>query len=310
MLNQKITDRKSGILLYGLTPPKKEYPPDKISEIAQKQFLRIKDLNIDGLVLYDIQDEAARTDSQRPFPFLPTIDPVEYYTRYLSSLNKPIIAYNCVGKYTHDEFIRWLGQMGTLGLQYAVFVGAASKSQTVDLTIKQAYEMKKKFNEDKILGGVTIPERHIKKNDEHLRVLEKITNGCRFFISQAVYNIEASKNFLSDLNYYSNLNRKQIAPIIFTLTPCGSIKTLEFMEWLGISVPKWLKNDLMNSVDILNKSLDICYRIAEELIYFCSEKKIPIGFNIESVSIKKTEIDASVELLTRVESLLKKNFSY
>ncbi len=309
MLYQKITDRKSGILLYGLTPPKKEYSPEKISEIAQKQLLRIKDLNIDGLVLYDIQDEAARTDSQRPFPFLPTIDPVEYYTRYLSLLKKPIIAYKCVGKYTHDEFVRWLGQMGTSRLQYAVFVGAASKNQNVDLTIKQAYEMKRNYNENMILGGVTIPERHIKKSDEHLRVFDKITSGCRFFISQAVYNIEASKNFLSDLYYYSNKNEKQIAPIIFTVTPCGSIKTLEFMEWLGISVPRWLKNDLMNSVDILNKSLDICYRIAEELIYFCSEKKIPVGFNIESVSIRKAEIDASVELLMRVESLLKRNFS-
>lgn len=309
MLDSKITDRKSGILLYGLTPPKKEYSPDKISEIAQKQFLRIKDLNIDGLVLYDIQDEAARTDSQRPFPFLPTIDPVEYYSRYLSLLNKPIIAYNCVGKYTQDEFIKWLGQMGTYRMQYAVFVGAASKNQAVNLTIRQAYEMKKMYNEDMILGGVTIPERHITKSDEHLRLLEKVTNGCRFFISQAVYNIEATKDFLSDLFYYSNQNEKQIVPIIFTLTPCGSIKTLEFMEWLGISIPKWLKNDLINSIDVLNKSLDICYRISEELIHFCSEKKIPVGFNIESVSIRKAEIDASVELLARVENLLKRSFS-
>jgi len=55
------------------------------------------------------------------------------------------------------------------------------------------------------------------------------------------------KYLLSDYYYYyyySIENNRAIAPIIFTLTPCGSLKSLEFMKWLGIDIPKWLSNDL------------------------------------------------------------------
>ena len=38
---------------------------------------------------------------------------------------------------------------------------------------------------------------------------------------------------------------------------------------------------------------------------FCTEKHIPIGFNIESVAIRKEEIEASVELVGSVRALMK-----
>jgi hypothetical protein len=39
------------------------------------------------------------------------------------------------------------------------------------------------------------------------------------------------------------------------------------------------------------------------LIAFAAKKQIPIGFNIESVAIRKEEIDASFELLAQVRRL-------
>jgi 5,10-methylenetetrahydrofolate reductase len=92
--------------------------------------------------------------------------------------------------------------------------------------------------------------------------------------------------------------------MIITLTPCGSLKTLAFMEWLGINVPAWLKNELSHSNDILKESIHICYTIAEQITEFCKKKRLPFGFNIESVSIRKEEINASIELLSLIESLL------
>ena len=67
------------------------------------------------------------------------------------------------------------------------------------------------------LFQVTIPERHIKYSNEHIRVVDKMKNGCRYFISQAVYNLEASK-FLSDYYYYCEILGDTMVPIIFTLT--------------------------------------------------------------------------------------------
>ena len=91
-----------------------------------------------------------------------------------------------------------------------------------------------------------------------------------------------------------------MAPIIFTLSPCGSFKTLKFMQWLGIDVPNWLYNDLKHSKDILEASIRTSVNIAEELLDFSIQKGIPIGFNIESVSIRKEEIEASIKILNEV----------
>ena len=72
------------------------------------------------------------------------------------------------------------------------------------------------------------------------------------------------------------------------------------MKWLGISVPKWLENDLVHSRDILQKSVDFCEQSWLELKRFADEKGIPVGCNIESVAIRKVEVDASIELLRRI----------
>jgi 5,10-methylenetetrahydrofolate reductase len=100
--------------------------------------------------------------------------------------------------------------------------------------------------------------------------------------------------------------KKDLVPIVFTLTPCGSVKTLEFMKWLGIEIPKWMENDLNHSKDILGKSIELCKSIALELITYCREKNVPIGFNIESVAIRKDEIEASIDLLKTVKEYLQR----
>jgi len=76
------------------------------------------------------------------------------------------------------------------------------------------------------------------------------------------------------------------------------------MEWLGIHVPDELKEDLKNSENILDKSVKICLDIASELTTFCSERSIPFGFNIESVAIRKEEIEASIYMVNQVGAML------
>ncbi|MDX1475903.1 MAG: hypothetical protein R3309_17145, partial [Reinekea sp.] len=114
----------------------------------------------------------------------------------------------------------------------------------------------------------------------------------------------ASKNFLSDYYYYGLENNLPLAPVLLTLTPCGSAKTLSFMKWLGISIPRWLENDLIHSQDILQKSIDFSEQSWLELKDFADEKGIPLGCNIESVAIRKVEVDASIELLNRIQASL------
>ena len=54
-------------------------------------------------------------------------------------------------------------------------------------------------------------------------------------------------------------------PIILTFSPCGSMKTLSFMKWLGIAFPRWLENDLRASGDPLTTSVALCEQIFAEV---------------------------------------------
>jgi hypothetical protein len=299
MLVDKIKNRESGIMVYGIVPPKKDTQPDRIAEIAALQVQRLQSLNIDGLILYDIQDEKSRISEKRPFPFIETLDSFFYSQEYLSSLSVPKVVYRSVGKYSREELSQFLAQASDKDY-LTVFVGASSKEQEVTLSLSDAYKLKAEINKDMLLGGVTIPERHMKKGDEHLRVFNKISQGCSFFVSQGVYDVNASKNFLSDYYYYGQENNLPLVPILFTLTPCGSVKTLDFMKWLGINIPHWLENDLVHSNDILEKSVDFSEQNWLELKAFADDKGIPIGCNIESVAIRKVEVEASIELFHRI----------
>jgi len=306
MLKEKIQSKKSGILFYGLTPPKATNTKDEIKVISQKHIDRIKPLEIDGLVLYDIQDESDRTSQKRPFPFIKTLDSTTYANDYLNVLDLPVVVYKAVGKYDKENMTSWLEETKKKN-SYSVFVGAASDTQKSQMTIKDAYTLKKEVNPDLVLGGITIPERHTKKNDEHLRVFSKIDNGCEFFVTQAVYDLHAARKFLDDYSLYAEENNREIAPIIFTLTPCGSVKTLEFMKWLGIHIPPLLERKLVESGDILSDSVKFSIAIFENLYSYGISKGIPIGCNVESVAIRKEEIDASIELLNEVQKIMKKN---
>ncbi|QYR24123.1 methylenetetrahydrofolate reductase [Paenibacillus sp. sptzw28] len=300
MLKEKIVNKETGIITYGITPPKQSNTPEKLAEISQKLIERLKDLDIDGLIIYDVQDEAERTTQERPFPYLQTIDPTAYSKEYLSELEVPKIIYRCVGKYTETQLSEWLTSDAEQD-RFSVFVGASSSKQEVRLGLPEAYSLSKRLNNELVFGGVVIPERHLKNNDEHLRIANKVRNGCRFFVSQATYNVEASKNFLSDYYYYCQNNEIEMVPILFNIAPCGSQKTLEFMKWLGISIPRWLENELIYSNDILDKSIRLSQEVFEELMDFGLEKGIPIGCSIESVSTRKVEIEASIQLVRDVK---------
>ncbi|QHW32779.1 5,10-methylenetetrahydrofolate reductase [Paenibacillus rhizovicinus] len=305
MLSEKIRNRETGIITYGMTPPKETYPPDQIAEISRKQCERLEGLPIDGLILYDVQEESDRIDQDRPFPYLRTVEPTTYSRDYLSRLSVPKIIYRCVGKDSESQLSEWL-QADPGQERFSVFVGASSSKQAVSLTLPAAYELSSTVNPKLAFGGVVIPERHQKKHDEHLRIADKIRSGCQFFISQAAYNVEAAKDFLSDYYYHCQNQEIDMVPILINLAPCGSAKTLDFMKWLGISIPKWLENDLKHSNDVLDKSIRLSQKIFEEIFEFGLEKGIPLGCSVESVSTRKVEIEASIQLVHDIKATMEK----
>ena len=292
-------------LTYGITPPKVSTPEPRRREIAALQTERIAQLPVDALVVYDLQDESSRTDAKRPFPFLQAIDPLEYAYGYLSQVPQPKVVYRSVSGLNEASLVAWLRRLHA-EKGAAVLVGAPSKAQAVSLRLSDAYRIRSAAVPEVPLGGVVIAERHETHGGEDERVLQKSDQGCGFFVSQAVYSVTASKNLLSDLHYRCRVREHAAPPVLVTLSPCGSKKTLEFMSWLGISVPRWLENELLQAQDILAKSIDVCLNAFAELREFAAEKGIPLGCNVESVSLQKAEIDASVELVQRIATLMQR----
>ncbi|MGR3812096.1 methylenetetrahydrofolate reductase [Jiulongibacter sp. NS-SX5] len=304
MFIDKIKEGKSGLLLYGITPPKMETPKEKVTLIAERTFNRVKDLPLDALVVYDVQDESARTDKERPFPFIGALDPFRFASEYLSALQIPKIIYRPAGKFSQDELSSWLTDLKA-HQYYPIFVGVPSPTFTPKTSLPQAYKLWEAQKENSVLGAITIPERHAVLNDEQNRMLSKMESGVSYFISQCVFNVDYAKKMLKDLADTCQSTNCKLPTVIFTLTTCGSEKTLSFMEWLGIHVPQNMKDELLAAENMLEKSISLCLSIAQELTEFCLESKIPFGFNIESVAIRKTEIEASIAITNEVAKLLK-----
>ncbi len=303
MFLNKIKSGESGILLYGITPPKSETTPERVAEIAEKTIARLIPLDLDALVVYDVQDESARTAEERPFPFLKALDPFEFASNYLEDLKVPKIIYRPAGKFSGEELSEWLDDLHSHNF-YPVFVGVPVPGFPVKTSLPEAYKIWSRHEATSVIGAVTIPERHDVLKDEDKRILDKVSCGVSYFISQCVFNLGFAKQVIEDLSGTCKKDNIKFPTIIFTLTACGSAKTLNFMEWLGIHVPEELKEDLKNSENILEKSVNVCLDIASALADFCTERSIPFGFNIESVAIRKEEIEASIYMVNKIAEML------
>lgn len=301
---QEIIDgRRREPIFFGLTPPRRSSGPDDVARIADATAARLAELDVEGIVLYDIDDESDRTGDERPYPYLPTLDPSDYEAELARRTGLPAIVYRSVGKYDADKLGGWLQRIDPERTM-AVFVGASSSGKPVRLSLPDSYALHRERRPSVRLGGVTIPERHARGNDEHERLLFKQEQGCSFFITQVVYDVTEAKDLVSDYAYSSRERGVQPVPVIFTLSVCGSRKTLEFLRWLGVDIPRWLENDLRHSDDPLAFSLGQCLATADELTGFCRRLGVPFGFNVESVSNRRIEIEASMELTRRVRRLL------
>ena len=304
MFFDKIRLKQSGVLLYGITPPKAQVEPQRVAEIAEKTLARLHALDIDALVVYDVQDESARTTEERPFPFLNAHDPFEFAKNHLSPLQIPKIIYRPAGKFTPEELTVWIADIVGQGF-FPVFVGVPAPDFVPITSLPEAYQIWQKHQNTSVIGAVTIPERHAVLNDEDQRILDKMAAGVSYFISQCVFNVDYAKQVIDDLARSCQEKNAPMPTMIFTLTACGSAKTLHFMEWLGIHVPADLKQELLASENILARSVEVCIAIADQLTAHCTAKGVPFGFNIESVDIRKDEIEASILLVNTIGEMLK-----
>ncbi|RKS80403.1 methylene-tetrahydrofolate reductase-like protein [Motilibacter peucedani] len=288
-------------LFFSITPPRGSASPEEAQRIADVTIERLRPLDLDALVVYDIDDESDRNPDERPFPYLPTQDPGDFCSRHLADWDRPLVVYRCVGKYDPTDLRSWLVAQDPRQVS-TVFVGSSSRTKPVHSTLTEALALWRSTSPALPLGAVAIPERHTSSGQEHERMLRKQEDGASFFVTQVVYDADAAKSMASDY-FYACLDRDlEPAPVVFTLSVCGSLKTLAFLQWLGVDVPRWMCNDMERSDDPLSASFDHCSATAADLAAFCRRLGVPFGFNVESVSIRRAEIAASVQLAEQLRT--------
>ena len=305
-LQEKIEDTKQGVYLIGTTPPKIGTDKAQLKTIAEKLLGRLHEIEYDGVIIYDIQDESSRTNQARPFPFKQTVDPREYSHLLRNLSAQDVITYKSVAQRGVGEFKDWLSETkNDYDLKNVVLVGSPSSVGDIKLSLPDAYKALAEQSDDFFLGGVTIAERHSSKRNEHERLIEKTVQGCQFFISQAVYDAQATIDLIT--SYARTCKAPQ--RIILTFTPCGGEKTLEFMQWLGISVPEATKWRMLDAENTLSESVRICRENLDLILKSCAHLDVPLGLNIESLTNRKEEIDASINLYRLLKAIMELNLA-
>jgi hypothetical protein len=299
-LQSKLLDPSQQVLLYGTTPPRAGTAPDQIDTAADKLAARLAGLPLDGVVVYDIQDETGRTSQPRPFPFVGTVDPREYATHF----RLPTIVYKALGMMPEANWRAWLAETRRMGVEVLSIVGRPASGGKYPLPLSRAIRIASGPSSGLTIGGVVIAERHDEHRSESARLLAKGIEGCGYFISQTVYQPAPTQRLLAD--YLRDCRGAGITPkrVILTFAPCGREKTLGFLRWLGVNVSADTERAILGAPDPLARSIGICRDNLRRILDGAYASHIPLGINVESVSINREEIDASIDLFHALQEVL------
>ena len=297
-LQAKLPDPGQTVLLYGTTPPRLGTAPDAVAAAAEKAAARLAGLPLDGVVVYDIQDETGRTSEPRPFPFIGTIDPREYAKHF----RLPAIVYKALGRIDEARWRAWLAESKEQ-VQFLSIVGRPASATPYPLPLSRAIRIAADSGSF-VVGGVVIAERHDESRSEAARLLAKGLQGCGYFISQAVYHAPPTQRLLAD--YLRDCRGAGTPPrrIVLTFVPCGREKTLAFIRWLGVNVSADTERAILGAANPLARSIEICRDNLRRILDGAYASHIPLGINVESVSINRDEIDASVDLFHALREVL------
>ena len=306
MLKEKLFDPASGVLLYGTTPPRQGTSEEAVRAAADKLAARLAPLPLDGVVVYDIQDETGRSAAARPFPFIGTLDPRAYARLLAERTGRAAIAYKSLGTMDEPAWQAWLAESARdYGVGFLSVVGRPTSGVKYPLALSKAIRVAAAHAAGFTVGGVAIAERHTAERSEAARLLGKSIEGCGYFISQTVYAPEATERLLAD--YLRDCRGASVQPrrIVLTFAPAGREKTMEFLRWLGVRIAPETSRAILGAASPLAKSIAICCDNLRRILGHPYAREIPLGINVESVSINRDEIDASVDLVHALEDVMR-----
>jgi len=300
-LVKALTDPARPVFLFGSTPPREGTTEQQAKESCAKFAARSAVLATDGFIVYDIQDEGTRTTMERPFPFRKTMDPALYASYFPAASGKECVVYKCVVEEGKEQYEEWLNKaVQEYGHKAFNLVGAASSIQAKTFSLREAGEVIQKRQDSKF-GCVCIPERHTAKGNEHINMFNKSSYGASWFITQGIFNAEPLIQMLLDYSELCKQNHVTPKKIVLTFAPCGRPKTMTFIKWLGMNVPSDVEERIFKSESPVKESIVLLSEVLTTILSRTAGLGIPLGINVESLSIFREEIDGAHELFQRLQ---------
>jgi hypothetical protein len=228
------------------------------------------------------------------------VDPREYATHF----RLPTIVYKALGMMPEANWRAWLAETRGMGVEVLSIVGRPASGVKYPLPLSRAIRIASGPSTGLTIGGVVIAERHDEQRSESARLLAKGIEGCGYFISQTVYQPAPTQRLLAD--YLRDCRGAGITPkrVILTFAPCGREKTLGFLRWLGVNVSADTERAILGAPNPLARSIGICRDNLRRILDGAYASHIPLGINVESVSINRDEIDASIDLFHALREVL------
>jgi hypothetical protein len=304
-LASKLAGRTGGVLLYGTTPPRATATPGSVDDAARTLAARTAALPLDGLLVYDLQDEPGRIAGPRPFPFFPVMDSGRYGRVLRAATGRECVVYKCIGTMDEEAWRAWLREAGRRhGVQLLTPVGRPSaRGGPFPLPVTEALRIAvQEFG--MVTGGVAIAERHARTGREALRMAQKTEAGCAFFVSQTIYDPDAMLRLLADYAQACRVRGLEPARVVLSFAPCGSAKTLAFLKWLGVAVPRHVQASMLGAASPLDRSLALCRANLERILSDGCAGDVPLGVSVESVSSHRDGIKASIDLAQVLNEVL------
>eukprot|EP00128_Syssomonas_multiformis_P005238 Colp12_sorted_trinity150504_noHs@10666 len=242
---------------------------------------------------------------ERPFPFRKTMDPSLYASFFPAQSGKQCVVYKCVVENSMEDFDQWLtSAIKEHGHTAFNFVGAASSSIQYAGPTLQSAGLRSVERGDCKFGCVTIPERHTSKGNEDENMIRKSQFGAEWFITQGIF---AAGPLVTMLNSYGDkCKARGLVPkkVVLTFAPCGRAKTMTFIKWLGMHVPEEVQQRILTAENPVKESMNVLCEILKDVLLQTAGSGVPLGINVESLSIFKEEIDGAHELFQKLQAIL------
>jgi 5,10-methylenetetrahydrofolate reductase len=301
--------------LFEVLPPRGDTTEEKIRSWCERIGQAAETLPFLAINIPEVLDESR--DGQRTYSYVPHMEPrvfAQHLRPYLPDAVEIIINRVVV----HSPLAKqkeWIRQTyHDYDIRQLVLVGGESSQveypgPSVALaaqTIREQINPELPKEQGVRCGAICIPTRRSTKKDrdESQRLINKTKAGISFFSSQLIYEASHTCDLLKT---YDELCKKQAIaprPIFISLAPLSQKKHIDFVKWLGVSIPDALEERLLQVGDTFGEeSLKVCEQLFKEILIFKAKNNlhVPLGLNISYLI--RSNFDLSLELAKRLNAL-------